>query len=132
MSLRHLICQPLWLALTVSICVTGCATRSTGENYRPLVDTKGADMAQYETDLRECQQYAAQVAGAAEQAAVGALAGAIFGTLLAAAAGRGYSRNQHAAVGAVAGAAGGAVAGERDQRSVINRCLSGRGYRVLQ
>lgn len=55
-----------------------------GKNYRPLVDIKGIASAQYETDLRECQQYAAQVAGAAEQAAVGALVGAVFGALLAA------------------------------------------------
>ena len=110
----------------------GCATRPSGEHYRPIVDLKGADATRYEADLSECQAYARQVAGAAEQAAAGALAGAVFGTLLAAAAGRGYSRNQHAAVGAVTGAAAGAVEGERDQRAIITRCLSGRGYSVLR
>ena len=120
------------LALAFVVGATGCATHNTGQNYRPLVDTKGVDYARYEADLRNCQQYATQVSGAAEKAVAGAIAGAIFGALIAAAAGGGYSRNQHAAVGAVAGAAGGAVSGERDQRSVINRRLSGRGYSVLQ
>ena len=120
------------VAVISTVGATGCATHNTGENYRPFVDTKGVDFAKYEADLRDCQQYAAQVAGAADQAVAGAVAGAIFGALIAAAAGGGYSRNQHAAVGAVAGAAGGAASGERDQRSVINRRLSGRGYSVLQ
>ncbi|MDP2369195.1 hypothetical protein [Rhodoferax sp.] len=62
----------------------GCATRPTGEHYRPIVDLRGADATRYESDLSECQAYARQVAGAAEQAAAGALAGAVFGTLLAA------------------------------------------------
>lgn len=119
-------------SLLILALLGACATRPMGENYRPIVDLKGADTPRYESDLNDCQAYARQTAGATEQAATGALAGAIFGTLLAAAAGRGYSRNQHAAVGAVVGAAGGAVEGERDQRAIIVRCLSGRGYNVLK
>lgn len=120
--------------LVIGLCValSGCASQPTGQHYRPLVDSKGLDPARYEADLADCQNYAARVAGAAEQAVAGAVAGALFGAVLAAAAGGGYSRNQHAAVGAVAGAAGGAVQGEQDQRSVIRRCLAGRGYSVLQ
>lgn len=120
------------VALLISALLGACATRPMGDNYRPIVDLKGADTSRYESDLSDCQAYARQTASAAEQAAAGALAGAIFGALLAAAAGGGYSRNQHAAVGAVVGAAGGAVEGERDQRSIIVRCLSGRGYSVLK
>lgn len=120
------------IAVTVCLALTACATQPTGENYRPVIDTKGVETTQLESDLRECQAYAAQVAGAAEQAAAGAVAGALFGAVLAAAAGSRYSRNQHAAVGAVAGMSGGAIAGERDQRNVIRRCMSGRGYTVLQ
>lgn len=128
-SSRHAIFA---LVLSISIGVTGCATRGTGQAYRPLVDTKNVNTTNYEVDLRECQQYAAQVAGAAEQAVAGAAGGAVLGALLAAAGGRRYSRSKSAAVGAVAGAAGGAASGEQNQRSVITRCLSGRGYRVLQ
>lgn len=120
------------IAIAVCLALAACASRPMGENYRPVIDTKGVDAARLENDLRECQAYAATVAGAAEQAMAGAVAGALLGTLLAAAAGGGYSRNQHAAVGAVAGMSGGAVAGERDQRDVIRRCMAGRGYNVLQ
>lgn len=132
--MRHTSCQRLACLLIATLTLTtttGCATRSTGENYRPLVDLKGADPSRYEADLGQCQAYARQVAGAAEKAAAGALAGALLGAVLAAAAGSRYSRNQHAAVGAVAGLASGAAAGEQDQRSVIIRCLGGRGYSVL-
>ena len=111
--------------------LTGCAT--SGANYRPVVDLKGRDPANYEQNLRECQQYALQVAGAADSAAAGAVAGAIFGVALAAIGGGGGSsyRKAAAGVGALSGAASGAMAGERDQRSIISRCLAGRGFNVL-
>jgi outer membrane lipoprotein SlyB len=117
------------LLLSVSMVAAGCA--HTGADYRPIVDMQGRDYAKYEQDLRECQAYSAQAAGAGEQAAVGAVGGALFGTILAAVAGRGYSRNTAAGLGAVTGAAGGAASGERDQRNIIRTCLSNRGYSVL-
>ena len=121
-------------ALTISILLAQVGCANTGANYRPLIDTRGGtvDATRYESDLRECQQYAAQTAGAGEKAAIGAAAGAIFGAVLAAAAGGGYDRSATARVGAVTGAVGGAAQGENDQRSIIRRCLGGRGYSVLQ
>ena len=111
--------------------LVGCAATS-GANYRPIVDSKGVDLNRYESDLRECQSYALQTAGAADSAAAGAVAGALLGAVLAGAAGRNYSRSSSARVGAVSGAVGAGVEGERNQKSIINRCLAGRGYRVLQ
>ncbi len=119
------------VALSTLVFVSGCATNS-GVNYRPIVDTKGVDLNRYESDLRECQSYATQTAGAAESAAVGAVAGAALGGILAAAAGSNYSRSRTARVGAVTGAVGAGAQGETDQRNIIRRCLNGRGYRVLQ
>lgn len=118
------------LSAFMILSIGGCA--HTGANYRPIVDNKGVDLNRYESDLRECQAYATQTAGAGESAAAGAAAGAILGAVLAAAAGRGYSRSSTAGVGAVSGAVGAGVEGERNQRNIINRCLAGRGYRVLQ
>ncbi|MFZ6798154.1 hypothetical protein [Undibacterium sp. Di24W] len=89
-------------------------------------------MNKFELDLNECRQFALQTAGAAERAASGAAAGAILGALLAAAAGIKYDRGSIARVGALSGAVGGAAEGETDQRHIIRRCLSGRGYVVLQ
>ena len=72
-----------WLVLSLG----GCAAPG-GAHYRPIVDTKGVDLNRYEADLRECQSYATQTAGAAESAATGAAAGALFGAVVAAAGGR--------------------------------------------
>jgi outer membrane lipoprotein SlyB len=119
------------VAISVIALLSGCAA-SSGANYRPLIDSKGVDFNRYESDLRECQAYATQTAGAAQSAVVGAVAGAVFGAVLAGAAGSRYDKKASARVGAVTGAAGGAVEGERDQRSIINRCLAGRGYQVLK
>jgi len=114
----------------ILIFLVGCA----GANYRPMIDMRGGsvDANRYESDLRECQQYASQTAGAADKAVVGAVAGALFGAVLAAAAGSNYDRGATARVGAVTGAVGGGAQGENDQRSIIRRCLAGRGYSVLQ
>ncbi len=115
------------IVIAWSLALAGCAT--SGVNFRPVVDLKGRDPAQYEQNLRECQQYALQVASAADQAATGAIAGALLGTAFAAIAGGG--RNAAAGIGALSGATSGAVAGERDQRAIISRCLAGRGFNVL-
>lgn len=120
-------CLSAWLIVSLG----GCAAPS-GANYRPIVDTKGVDFNRYEADLRECQNYATQTAGAGESAMTGAAAGALFGAVVAAAGGRSYSRTSSAGIGAVTGAAGAGLQGETDQRNIIRRCLAGRGYRVLQ
>lgn len=111
--------------------LSGCAATS-GANYRPIIDTRSVDFNRYESDLRECKSYATQTAGAGETAAAGALAGAVLGGVLAAAAGKNYSRSSTARVGAVTGAVGAGARGETDQRNIIRRCLAGRGYNVLQ
>lgn len=116
------------ICLYVASMLSGCA----GANYRPIVDTKGVDSAKYEVDLRECQSYATQTAGAGETAAAGAVIGALLGAALAAAAGGGYSRDNSAKVGALSGAVGAGAEGEKSQRDIIRRCMSGRGYNVLR
>jgi hypothetical protein len=103
-----------------------------GPNYRPLIDSRGVDMNRYEADLRDCQQYAAQTAGAAQHAAAGALIGALLGAALATAAGSRYDARASARVGAVAGGVSGGAQGEMSQRDISRRCLAGRGYSVLQ
>lgn len=120
------------LAAVLLASLAACA--NTGANYRPIIDTKNGsvDMNKFEMDLRDCQQYANQVAGAASQAAAGAAVGAVFGAILASAAGKNYDRGATARVAAVTGAAAGAGQGETDQRNIIRHCLSGRGYSVLQ
>jgi len=116
--------KALTLTLAVAL-VAGCA--HTGQNYRPIVDTTSE---RYEQDLRECQAFAAQRMDAAQGAAAGALLGALLGAVLSRAAGG--SGNRGAATGAVAGGTAFAGQAENSQRSIIKRCLTGRGYSVLE
>lgn len=111
----------------LAIFITACA--NTGTNFRPIIDTKNVDINQYETDLKECQQYAEQKIGAAEKATIGAGAGAVLGGVLAAV-GNG-DKGSSSRIGGVMGAVSGFTSGEKDQRTVIKRCLIGRGYKVL-
>jgi outer membrane lipoprotein SlyB len=108
--------------------VLGCA--NTGAGYRPIIDSRNVDFNKYEADLQQCQQFATQTAGAATAGAVGVAAGALFGVALAALGGG--NRGASAGVGALGGGVGGAASGETDQRNIIRRCLTGRGYTVLQ
>lgn len=108
--------------------LAGCATRGTA--YVPIIDKHdlgSAGLIRYEKDLEECQAYARQADSAAATAIAGAIAGALLGAALAP---RGY-RNDLAAHGAVLGTAAGAGQGVVTQETIIKRCLTGRGYRVL-
>lgn len=108
--------------LLSAVMLTACA----GATYRPLVDRPGPN---YETDLRDCQSYAAGEMSAQNAAIVGA----IFGALLGAAVGHntGYS-DQFVAAGAVGGAMGAGSGANQNQISIIQRCMAGRGYSVLR
>lgn len=106
----------------------GCA----GANVRPLVDMKGVNEATYESDLKDCQNYAQQQSGMGSTAAKGAGAGAVVGGLLGlVTGGNGSGIAQAAGAGALIGGAGGAFSGNQAQEAVVKRCLSGRGYKVL-
>ena len=97
----------------------------------PMVDTKGVDLNQYAVDLRECQAYAEQTYGAGTGAAAGAGMGYILGQVLARATGNRGLANQTGRGAAILGGASGAGQGAMNQRQVVQRCLSGRGYNVL-
>jgi outer membrane lipoprotein SlyB len=114
-------------AAIAALSLAACAT--TGAEWRPVIDTQGVDPVAYESDLRQCQAFSAQTMSAAQGAAAGAVAGALLGAVLAAAVGG--SRNQAAAYGATVGGVSAAANAEGGQRGIISRCLSGRGYRVL-
>jgi outer membrane lipoprotein SlyB len=109
----------------------GCALQ-TGRDYRPIVDLKNVDGIKFETDLQECQAYAGQTIGTIESAGVGAIAGATLGVVAAVVSGGRGERASTANLGTLAGAVSGASQGEANQRNIIRRCMSGRGYSVLQ
>ena len=102
--------------------VVGCAAK----NSKPVIDPAGVDMAQYETDVSECEQIATQVEQkAGEGAAGGALIGGLIGAIVGGSAVRG------AGVGAVAGGAGSAGDTAKERSKVVKNCLRNRGYRIL-
>lgn len=112
-------------ALFLAVFVAGC----TG--YRPIVDSQGRNMANYEYDLRDCQNYARQVDGATRTGGA-ALGGAALGAVLGlVGGGSGSNIAQAAGVGAVTGAAAGGVSTAASQKQIIRNCMTGRGYRVL-
>ncbi|MBT8063115.1 MAG: glycine zipper family protein [Xanthomonadales bacterium] len=105
----------------LALSLTACAS------HKPIVDTKGVNMALYERDLAECTEYAEQVESgekvaksAAVGAAVGAAIGAVFG-----------NAGDGAATGAIDGGTHGGLDADREKAAVVKRCLRGRGYRVL-
>jgi len=118
--------------LTLCSLVVTLTVACAGADVRPLVDMKGVNQSAYENDLSECQAYAKQQSGMGETAAKGAGAGAVVGGLLGLVTGGNKTGiAQAAGAGAVIGGAGGAFTGNQAQEAVVKRCLSGRGYKVL-
>jgi outer membrane lipoprotein SlyB len=111
------------LAATLLLCSCGAP--------RPLVDTKNVNQAKYQQDLEECQAYAKSSWGAGTGAAVGAVGGAAVGEVLGRTTGNMRNRGHLAGGGAAMGALSGASKGAQHQRQIVQRCLAGRGYNVL-
>ncbi|NND46010.1 MAG: glycine zipper family protein [Xanthomonadales bacterium] len=112
--------RTLYLA-ALAVLLGACASQ------KPIIDTRGVNMSLYEQDLAECREYAEQVnsgekvaKSAAVGAAVGAAIGAVFG-----------NAGDGAATGAIDGGTHGGLDADREKAVVVKRCLSGRGYRVL-
>ena len=125
------------IIMGLSVMLSACATAPNapgagyGSNYTPVID--GPKDERYYRDLRQCRELAYSVQSNQEQeagknAAIGAVVGAASGAIV--------SRHKNKELrGALAGAAIGAgstVAGAAsDAKTVISRCMAGRGYNVL-
>jgi outer membrane lipoprotein SlyB len=110
---------------TLLLLITGCTTTD-----EIIIDKKGVDMSRYEQDLAECRGYSSEVK-TGEKGARGAVSGAVVGGAVGAIFDGAEGAGRGAGVGAVTGGAKGVSQGERDEVQVVKRCLSGRGYRVL-
>src|SRR5690606_8267341 len=118
--------KSLVIATLCALLCAGCAASS----HRPVVDT-GTPRGNYEDDVYDCQQLAAQ-RPAGQKAAGGAAAGAVIGALFGLAVGlRGEDVAHLAAFGAVSGGLEGGGWGTMEQRDIVARCMEGRGYDVL-
>lgn len=114
--------------------LAACATPAT--NYTPLVDYNNAPEGRtFHTDLQDCREIAQQVSvnnNAAGGAVAGALFGAVIGGIIGHATGdTGAGAAYGAALSGTSGAATGAGTAIARQTSVINNCMTGRGWSVL-
>ena len=94
----------------------------------PIIDLKGVNPALFEQDWAECKSYSEQVKieqGVAKGAATGAVVGAIAGAI-----GNG-DVSQSAGHGGLYGGTRSGLKADREKQQVFKRCMSGRGYRVL-
>ena len=124
------------LAYLLCFClVSGCiATQSdsifnTGSG-KPIVDTKGVNMSQYELDLEECSTFAEDIS-TGKSIAKGAVTGAAVGAVIEAITGDVRSRRDAIEIGAVSGGAQSGIRAVREKEQIVRRCLRGRGYKVL-
>ena len=95
-----------------------------------IIDTQGVNMDAYYGDLADCENYARQIDVSAETAE-GLVAGAVVGGVLGAVLGNSDDAQRSAGAGAVVGGVKGNQSARHDQERIVRRCLSGRGYRVL-
>lgn len=119
--------HPFMLAGLVVTSLSGCF--STGAEHRPIVD--GGDLANYETDLVECQQLALQRDPNDDETKTSALIGAVIGTLV----GLGEGAEEAvagAAVGALVGAGEQAYSTSKERKHIVINCMRGRGYNVVE
>ena len=113
------------IAMSLLVMMSACTTTD-----EIIIDRKGVDMNQYYADLEECRSYGTEVK-TAEKGARGAVSGAVVGGAVGAIADGSEGAARGAGVGAVTGGAKGISEGESEEVEVVKRCLSGRGYRVL-
>lgn len=116
--------------LILSSLIAACASVEDLTGNNPIIDTQGVVIAQYNSDLDQCQVYADEVA-IAQKAGAGAVSGAVVGGVFGAVVGNSDTAKKGAGIGAVGGGARGIGEGIRERERVIKRCLMGRGYRVL-
>ena len=104
-------------------------------SYEPVVDMEGINPDKYQKDLAVCRGYADKVdasGSAAKDTLLGAGLGAAAGAAIGAIAGdAGGGALLGTAVGGFGGAGSSASDSVSRQKTIINNCLSKRGYSVL-
>lgn len=113
------------ISIVVSLALAGCASNKI------IIDKQYVDMAAYNHDLEECRAYADETGGVAGEAAKGAVGGAVVGGAIGAIVGNSSTAGKLGGVGAVTGAVRGGSKSKAEKLKIVKRCLSGRGYRVL-
>lgn len=111
--------------LSAWILAAGCAAHPD-----PIIDMRGVDMDEYEQDWQECEAYTHEVV-MAKGVAKGAGLGAVIGAATGAVGGDSADVAEGAAYGGLYGGTRSGLGADREKQRVFKRCMSGRGYRVL-
>ena len=115
------------------ITLSGCVANSSSsifESSKPVIDTKGVNMSQYEIDHKECSIFSEDIS-TGKSIAKGAVTGAAVGAVIEAITDDVRSRRDAIEVGAVSGGAQSGIRAVREKEQILKRCLRGRGYKVL-
>ncbi len=116
--------------LVIVATLAGCQVAPINLDYS-LIDGKGVNYSQYESDYADCARLADQT-NVGERAA----GGAVFGVLLGAVVGHVLCGRSCAGAGARGGLVGGTVgatsSGVQEQQNALRACLVGRGYKVIR
>jgi|TARA_B110000116_G_C16543677_1_gene449816 outer membrane lipoprotein SlyB len=115
------------------ITLLGCVANNSSsifEGSKPIIDTKGVNMSQYEIDLEECSIFSEDIS-TGKSIAKGAVTGAAVGAVIEAITDDVRSRRDAIEVGAVSGGAQSGIRAVREKEQILKRCLRGRGYKVL-
>ncbi|MBF2760324.1 MAG: glycine zipper family protein [Ectothiorhodospiraceae bacterium AqS1] len=131
------------LVVFIFLAIAGCAMQPLSE-YRPVVDSKRTDMSEFESDLTDCRAIAIELQQEYEERQmnemmtnliVGALVGGVVGSI---AGDSGNYQGRYTRAGALAGALASASENAYSEdivrfgpRRVVDRCMSDRGYRIL-
>lgn len=113
------------ILLCTGAIVAGCAAHPD-----PIIDMKGVDQEQFVEDWNDCERYSHEVQlakGIAKGSAVGAAIGAVAGAI----GGDSSDIAEGAAYGGLYGGTDSGLEADREKQLVFKRCMSGRGYRVL-
>jgi outer membrane lipoprotein SlyB len=120
------------VVISVVLFTSGCANGfgGYGAPKQIIIDTQGVNMDESYEDLADCESYAGQidVAGETTESVVeGAVLGGVIGAVL----GNHETAERSAGAGAILGGVKGNKRARYEQERIVRRCLSGRGYRVL-
>ena len=129
----YLSIRVLVLFCLVIISISGCVANSSSsifESSKPIIDTKGVDMTQYENDLEECSNFSEDIS-TGKSIVKGAATGAAVGAVIEAITDDARGRRDAIEVGAVSGGAKSGIRAVREKEQILKRCLRGRGYKVL-
>lgn len=116
--------KPVILLIAAAL-MTGCAAHPD-----PIIDMRGVDQEQFEEDWAECEVYTHEVEvakGVAKGAGLGGVIGAATGSV----GGNSTDVAEGAAYGGLWGGTRSGLEADRQKQMVFKRCMSGRGYRVL-